>query len=100
LAIAWARLSCAVEPEPRFVADRHLAHPAPDDEEGLGDHVGGVLAVLDPAQRVLQHRPAVVAVELGEADLRQLLPERLHLDLTGTHLPVYVQFGASVAGRD
>src|SRR5262249_33878646 len=87
-----------VEPEPRPVADRHLAEPPPGDQEGLGDDVGRVLWILDPPDRVLENRPPLLAVELGEPRLRQLLPERVHLDLTGTHPHLYVRTWPGVAG--
>ena len=39
----------AVEPEPHLIARRHLGASAPGDQERLGDHVGRVLTLRDPA---------------------------------------------------
>ncbi len=74
-----------VEPERRLRVGRDLGEPPPGDEEGLGDDVGGVLAILNASQRVRQDRPPLLAVEPAELNLGELVAERTRLDLTLRH---------------
>jgi len=66
-----------VQPKPRLVPERHVAEPAPGDEEGLRDHVRRVLRVGAPPQRVPENLALVVSVETREPRLGQLAGQRL-----------------------
>ena len=88
-----------VEPEPGVGAGRDCLEPPPGDEESLGDDVGGALAILDPSQRVAEHRASLLAVELGEACLRELAPERACLGLPLRH-PLYMSGPDRTLRRD
>jgi hypothetical protein len=65
----------AEKPIPGLRLRWDVGAPPPGDQEGLGEDVGGVLAVGDTAQRVGEDRAAVVGVEPAEADLGELARE-------------------------
>jgi hypothetical protein len=64
---------------------RHLAEAPPGDQEGLGDDIGCILAVLDAPQRVDEDRPRLLTVEAAETGLCKLAAERARPDLTLRH---------------
>jgi hypothetical protein len=55
-----------VQPKPRLLTRRQLVEPPPRNEEGLGDDVGGIVAI-DPPERIAEHTVVVVLVESLEA---------------------------------
>jgi hypothetical protein len=56
----------SVQPQPRLIASRQLIEAPPGRQERFREHVGGVIGVRRPAQRVSQKADVMGVVQFLE----------------------------------